>query len=193
MRTLTCALICAALTVVGAPPASARPHLTGWERTVAEPTTYTVKAGDTLSSIDRRLRSPGPWTRLAYVNRDAFDHPDVIDVGVVLAIPDTDGRRLAWTSTSPPSSQASSSDSSSAGSSAGSSTGDSANAYVDPWGCEAEHAQQWSASGAYWGKYQFDRSTWAAHGGDPDEYGSAPESEQDAVAARVQYDAWPNC
>lgn len=75
----------------------------------------------------------------------------------------------------------------------------SANAYVDPWGCEASHAQQWSGAKdrngnpMYWGKYQFDRQTWAAHGGDPAAYGSAPESEQDRVAARVKYDAWPNC
>lgn len=70
---------------------------------------------------------------------------------------------------------------------------DSSNPYVDPWGCEARHAQQWSPSRKYWGKYQFDRSTWASHGGNPNEYGSASEAEQDRVAANVKYDAWPNC
>lgn len=72
-------------------------------------------------------------------------------------------------------------------------TSGSTNRFVDPWGCEASHAQQWSPSGRYWGKYQFDRQTWAAHGGKPSEYGSAPEAEQDRVAANVKYDAWPNC
>lgn len=67
----------------------------------------------------------------------------------------------------------------------------STNRFVDPWGCEAEHAQQWSPTGKYWGKYQFDRPTYAAHGGT--NYGSASEAEQDRVAARVSYDAWPNC
>lgn len=69
----------------------------------------------------------------------------------------------------------------------------SSNRFVNPWGCEASHAQQWNPSRKYWGKYQFDRSTWAAHGGKPSEYGSAPESTQDTIAAKVQYDAWPNC
>lgn len=74
---------------------------------------------------------------------------------------------------------------------AGTRANGSSNPYVNPWGCEASHAQQWSPSGKYWGKYQFDRQTWAAHGGT--NYGSASEAEQDRVAARVQYDAWPNC
>lgn len=69
----------------------------------------------------------------------------------------------------------------------------SSNQFVDPWGCEARHAQQWNPSRKYWGKYQPARGTWAAHGGDPGQYGSAPEAEQDRVAARVKYDAWPNC
>jgi hypothetical protein len=75
----------------------------------------------------------------------------------------------------------------------------STNRYVSPWGCEARHAQQWSyakdknGNPIYWGKYQFDRQTWAAHGGDPAAYGSAPEAEQDRIASRVRYDAWPNC
>lgn len=69
----------------------------------------------------------------------------------------------------------------------------SSNPYVNPWGCEAQNAQEWDPSGMYWGKYQFDRQTWAAHGGNPSEYGSASEAEQDAVASRVKYDAWPNC
>lgn len=50
-----------------------------------------------------------------------------------------------------------------------------------------------SASGTYWGLYQFDYSTWVAHGGEPSAYGRAGAAEQHAVAARVTYDAWPNC
>lgn len=69
----------------------------------------------------------------------------------------------------------------------------STNYRVDPWGCEADHAQDVSPTGKYWGKYQFDRQTWAAHGGTPSAYGSAPEEVQDAIAANVTYDAWPNC
>lgn len=60
--------------------------------------------------------------------------------------------------------------------------------------CESGwNAQIVSASGTYWGLYQFDYGTWVAHGGNPESYGNAPASEQHAVATRVTYDAWPNC
>lgn len=73
------------------------------------------------------------------------------------------------------------------------STGGSANPMVNP-SCESGgNVQVVDASGTYWGKYQFDRGTWAASGGDPSTYGSASEVEQDRVAANVTYDAWPNC
>ena len=49
-----------------------------------------------------------------------------------------------------------------------------------------------SPDGTYRGKWQFDQSTWEAHGGSGDP-AAAPEAEQDRVAARVSYDAWPNC
>lgn len=60
-------------------------------------------------------------------------------------------------------------------------------------GCESRNVQQYNGSGKYWGKYQFDYSTWVRHGGASEKYGNASEAEQDAVAARVQYDAWPRC
>lgn len=75
----------------------------------------------------------------------------------------------------------------------GGSLGPSTNRFVEPNGCEASHTQQWSPSGKYWGKYQFDRQTWSAHGGNSNEYGSADVQEQDRIAAKVAYDAWPNC
>lgn len=71
--------------------------------------------------------------------------------------------------------------------------GGSSNAMVDP-SCESGgNPQVVDPSGTYWGKYQFDRGTWAANGGNPSTYGSASEAEQDQVASRVTYDAWPNC
>lgn len=50
-----------------------------------------------------------------------------------------------------------------------------------------------SPDGTYWGLYQFDYSTWVAHGGNPGSYGSAGAAEQAAVASRVRYQAWPIC
>ncbi len=53
-----------------------------------------------------------------------------------------------------------------------------------------------SASGRYRGKYQFDRATWRSVGGSGDP-AAAPESEQDARAAKLMASrgpsAWPAC
>ena len=72
-------------------------------------------------------------------------------------------------------------------------SGGSSNSMVNPY-CESSgNSQARSADGKYWGKYQFDYSTWVASGGAPGAYGNASASYQDQVAARVTYDAWPNC
>jgi len=69
----------------------------------------------------------------------------------------------------------------------------SSNSMVNPY-CESSgNSQAVSADGKYWGKYQFDYSTWVAFGGAPSAYGNASASYQDQIAARVNYDAWPNC
>jgi hypothetical protein len=87
-------------------------------------------------------------------------------------------------------SSSSSSDTSSS-SSGESSSGGSTNSMVDP-GCESGgDSQVVSPNGLWWGKYQFDRETWEAYG--EGEWGSASEEAQDAAAAKVPYDAWPNC
>lgn len=48
-------------------------------------------------------------------------------------------------------------------------------------------------SGTYWGGWQFDQSTWNAYNVAGGEWGSATPAQQDAAAAAVPYDAWPNC
>jgi hypothetical protein len=52
------------------------------------------------------------------------------------------------------------------------------------------------STGTYYGAYQFDQQTWDAYA--PDGYAgtspaAAPPEVQDATAASVPYDAWPNC
>lgn len=64
--------------------------------------------------------------------------------------------------------------------------------------CESGHdPNNWDnlTGNTYWGWYQFDYGTWKAHGGVPSHWGNSHTSaaEQTAVAARVRYDAWPNC
>lgn len=55
------------------------------------PVTVEVKPGETLSSIAEH--SPYPWTRWAYVNK--LKDPDHLEIGQVLRIPQTHGKR--WT------------------------------------------------------------------------------------------------
>lgn len=69
--------------------------------------------------------------------------------------------------------------------------------YVDPY-CESGGSGGYSADtgNGYYGAYQFDQTTWDAYA--PEGYAgtnpaSAPPEVQDAVAAAVPYDAWPNC
>lgn len=69
--------------------------------------------------------------------------------------------------------------------------GGSSNPNVNPQCESGGNPQVYDRSGKYWGKYQFDKTTWERFGGT--NYGHASEAEQDAVAARVTYDAWPNC
>jgi hypothetical protein len=70
--------------------------------------------------------------------------------------------------------------------------GGSSNAMVNP-NCESGGNPSINTGNGYYGKYQFDLQTWAAHGGPPGLPSNHPEWVQDQVAARVQYDAWPNC
>lgn len=72
------------------------------------------------------------------------------------------------------------------------SRGGSSNGMVNP-NCESGgDPTAVDPSGQYRGKYQFDRQTWERFGGTGDP-AAASEAEQDRVAARVTYDAWPNC
>lgn len=72
------------------------------------------------------------------------------------------------------------------------SRGGSSNPMVNP-NCESGgDPTAVSPSGQYRGKYQFDQQTWQRFGGSGDP-AAASEAEQDRVAARVTYDAWPNC
>jgi hypothetical protein len=60
--------------------------------------------------------------------------------------------------------------------------------------CESGGDYSINTGNGYYGAYQFDSQTWDAYG-DP-AYGEAheaPPAVQDAAAASVPYDAWPNC
>jgi hypothetical protein len=60
--------------------------------------------------------------------------------------------------------------------------------------CESGGDYSANTGNGYYGGYQFDSGTWDAYG-DPayGEANEAPPAVQDAAAASVPYDAWPNC
>lgn len=60
--------------------------------------------------------------------------------------------------------------------------------------CESGGDYSANTGNGYYGGWQFDSSTWDAYG-DPayGEANEAPPAVQDAAAASVPYDAWPNC
>ena len=168
--------------------------------------TYTVKSGDTLSKIDTKLKSPGPWTRLAYVNRSKFDNPDIIEVGTRLTIPTEDGKRLKYAPPVPeeeevePSSPSGSSPASSSGSSSSStpSSGGSVGGSIWHALAQCESGGNWSINtgNGYYGGLQFSLSSWQAVGGSglPS---NASVGEQIMRGQKLQaiqgWSAWPSC
>ena len=88
-RVLTTALALVALTAAPVHAADIDP----WAKAHHKPTRHTIKRGETLSTIADQHHTPGGAYRLAYVNRDRIDHPDLIEAGVTLRLPQRDGKR----------------------------------------------------------------------------------------------------
>jgi hypothetical protein len=60
--------------------------------------------------------------------------------------------------------------------------------------CESSGDYSANTGNGYYGGYQFDSTTWDRYGDDAyPEASDAPPAVQDAAAASVPYDAWPNC
>ncbi len=60
--------------------------------------------------------------------------------------------------------------------------------------CESGGDYSANTGNGYYGGYQFDSGTWDAYGDSSyAEASDAPPAAQDAAAASVPYDAWPNC
>lgn len=60
--------------------------------------------------------------------------------------------------------------------------------------CESGGNYAINTGNGYYGGYQFDSGTWDAYGDSAyGEASDAPPAVQDAAAASVPYDAWPNC
>jgi LysM repeat protein len=152
----------------------------------AQPTFYTVKAGDSLSGIaGRAYHSQKAWPVLYWANRGKIHWANVIEPGEVLRIPVEPARipappgRLgpAPVAETAPSAAPAYAQSTAAVSSAG--AGGSFQQCVIARE-SGGNSQVMNATGHY-GLYQFSASTWAAYGGNPADFGHASVSEQNAV------------
>jgi nucleoid-associated protein YgaU len=77
--------------VVGGSSSTAAPPPTA---PAAEPRTYVVQKGDSLSTIAKQFYgNASDWRRIFAANRDRIKDPDVIQPGWTLTIPDESGER----------------------------------------------------------------------------------------------------
>ena len=172
------------------------------------PQDYVIQPGDTLSGIAQKLcGAAGDWAAVWHANPHITD-PDLIYAGYQLTVACSGGPGAVLTAAAAPSgpssdgasdkddgsspASASSSPSPSSGSSASSPGGGS---YVNPASYSGFQAcvisresggnSQVMNSTGHYGLYQFSASTWAAAGGNPNDFGHASVAEQNQVFAQA--------
>jgi LysM repeat protein len=171
---------------------------------------YTVRSGDTLSSIaGKAYHDPGAWPVLYWANRNQVRWANSIQVGEVLTVP-TRPRRLPAaprqlgpthapvakpTIIEQDAAQSVSSVTSAPAQTATTHTGDSSFQACVIARESGGNSQVMNSSGHY-GLYQFSSSTWAEYGGNPADFGDASVAEQNrvfdnAIAAGGQYNWSP--
>ena len=163
---------------------------------------YTVKSGDTLSDIAKRVyKNPNYWPVLYWANHKQIRYANVIEVGQVLTVPAKPAHIPNAPSVlgpTPPPAPAPVATTSS------STTGYSAPAYSAPVQSAPVQSTTYSGSGGssfqqcviaresggnsqvmnssgHYGLYQFSSGTWAAYGGNPADFGNASVAEQNQV------------
>jgi cell envelope opacity-associated protein A len=180
--------ITAAELVAAIHPVAARPagkHRAGQARK------YTVRTGDTLSAIARKLyRDPDAWPVLYWANRDKIRWADSVEAGQVLTVPVKPARIPAAPSQLAPAPAPAPVQAAQTGSEAQTVAAEpqAASTYSGSGSFQScviaaesgGNSQVMNSTGHY-GLYQFSASTWAAYGGDPAEFGDATVAEQNQV------------
>ena len=179
---------------------STKSHTTLTTYSKPKTVSFTVQAGDTLSSISGQFYgNQSDWPVLYYANQSGLSSPNEITVGQVLEVPPlpaTIPAAPASAVAAPSSSTSSAASSSSTASesepaSTSTSTASQSDSSVDASDysgfqqCVIEResggdSQVMNSSGHY-GLYQFSASTWAAYGGNPADFGDASVAEQNQV------------
>lgn len=176
----------------------------------AFPAKYTVKSGDTLSTIARRFyQNPDFWPALYRANHSQIRYANEIRVGQVLTVPVKPARIPSPPSALGPAPAPAPSASAAAGeTSAPAYTAQAASTSTASDGSfqscviareSGGNSQVMNSSGHY-GLYQFSASTWAAYGGSAADFGHASVAEQNqvfnnAIAAGAQsnWSAYDGC
>jgi len=148
--------------------------------------TYTVRPGDTLSSIALRFyHDAGAWPALYAANRNQVRWANLIRIGQVLTVP----ARAGHVSAAPraiahahaPAAEAPTVVEQSAPARTVTSTAGYSSFQACVIARESGGRSQVMNSTGHYGLYQFSASTWAAYGGDPAEFGHATVAEQNRV------------
>ena len=172
------------------------------------PQDYVIRPADTLSGIAQNLcGAAGDWVDLWHANPSITD-PNLIYSGQQLTVACSGGQGAVVTAAAAPSSPSGASDSdgdggsspASASSSRSTSTGSSpswsdGSSYVNPGSYSGFQAcvisresggnSQVMNSTGHYGLYQFSASTWAAAGGNPNDFGHASVAMQNQVFAQA--------
>jgi LysM repeat protein len=153
--------------------------------TTAKATTYTVRSGDTLSTIAKHVYNyQAAWPVIYYANRKQITDANQITAGQVLKIPAKPAHLPKAPAAFGPAAVVTTASSASSGS--GSTVADST--YSGSGGFAScviaresgGNSQVMNSSGHY-GLYQFSESTWEAYGGSASDFGNASVAEQNQV------------
>jgi resuscitation-promoting factor RpfB len=165
----------------------------------AQPASYTVRSGDSLSSIAGKVyHKQNAWPVLYYANRDKVHWADVVSTGQVLKVPALPAKiPAAPGQTGPVAAVASGPVQATSATSGGTYSGGtySGGTYSggSPGGSfgscviareSGGNSQVMNSSGHY-GLYQFSESTWEAYGGSAADFGHASVGEQNQVFANA--------
>ena len=155
----------------------------------ARPASYTVRSGDSLSSIAGKVyHKQSAWPVLYWANRDKIRWANIIGEGQVLKVPAMPGTvpgapsQLGPAPAPAPVAASAAAPTQATSSVSGSYSGGASSSFE---ACviareSGGNAQVMNSSGHY-GLYQFSESTWVAYGGSAADFGHASAAEQHQV------------
>jgi LysM repeat protein len=158
----------------------------GGHAQATQPASYTVRSGDSLSSIAGKVyHKQNAWPVLYYANRNKVHWADLVSTGQVLKVPALPAKIPAAPGQTGPAAAATASgpvqatSAVSGGTYSGGSAGGSFGACVIAR--ESGGNSQVMNSSGHYGLYQFSESTWVAYGGSAADFGHASAAEQNQV------------